>query len=44
MLEWFYNNTVEVIYWFAVWNLLHFTYTKVKRALNKGEIHDSGEG
>ncbi len=44
MQEWLYNNTIEVVYWFVVWNLLHFVYTKLKRALSKGGIHASGEG
>lgn len=43
MLDWLYTNTIEVAYWFCLWNLLHFVYTKLKRALAKGEVHDSGE-
>ena len=43
MTNWLLNNTVEVIYWFLVWNLLHFSYIKIKDRIERAAKNDSGE-
>lgn len=35
MLEWLFNNTIEVAYWFGLWNLLHFLTLKIKSSVFK---------
>ena len=44
MLNWLATNTIEVFYWFLVWNILHFTYIKVQKFFMKGDVNGSGEG